>query len=260
MPIAPELPAAALLETWQHLIAGLPQGWARAEPGALAAVTGVAIPTLNGVWVESEDVDVEVVANLLDQVGDTGMPYCLQVRPGGADQVTDVAAKHGMTREEHAIPLMVLEDLGELGTNQATTNGLVIRELTPVEAHLHARLAAVGFEAPVQAFVQLMRPSMLAVPGVRCYLGEVDGEAVTTGLGVTLGSYVAIFNIATPPGHRRHGYGSEVTARAVADGMAAGATWAWLQSSDSGYRVYERLGFRTTENWSCWLSSTTPDS
>jgi len=213
------------------------------------------MPTLNGVWVESVDVDAEMVADLLDQVAATGLPHCLQVRPDCADQVSDLAAARGMTRDEQLIPLMVLEDSGQLGATQAT-DGLVIRELVPAEAHLHARVAAVSFEAPLEAFLQLMTPSLLALPGVRCYVGEVGGQAVTTGVGVTLGSYVGIFNIATPPAHRRRGYGAAVTARAVADGLAAGAKWAWLQSSEPGYPVYERLGFRTAEGWSCWLSAT----
>ena len=254
MPVDPKVPAAALLETWQHLVAGVPNGWTLAEPGALAAVSGVEMPTLNGVWVESVDVDAEIVADLLDQVAATGLPHCLQVRPDCADQVTDLAGARGMTRVEHVIPMMVLEDSDQIRATQ-TTVGLVIRELAPAEAHLHARVAAVGFEAPLEAFLQLMTPSLLALPGVHCYLGEVGDEAVTTGIGVTLGSYVGIFNIATPPAHRRRGYGAAVTARAVADGLAAGAKWAWLQSSEPGYRVYERLGFRTAEGWSCWLSA-----
>ena len=231
----------------------------RAEPGALAAVTGVAIPTLNGVWVESVDVDTEMVADLLDQIAATGLPHCLQVRPGGAEHVADLAAARGMTRDEHVIPLMVLEQSDGLGAASAT-DGLVVRELAPDEAHLHAELAAVGFGAPVEAFLQLMTPSVLAVPGVRCYVGAVGDQPVTTGLGVTLGSYVAIFNIATPPEHRRRGYGAAITARTVADGLDAGAKWAWLQSSESGYPIYKRLGFRTAEDWSCWLSATEPDS
>jgi predicted GNAT family acetyltransferase len=78
---------------------------------------------------------------------------------------------------------------------------------------------------------------------------------VTTGMGLTIGSYVGVFNIATPPARRRRGYGAAVTVRAVADGVAAGARWAWLQSSGAGYPVYDRLGFRTTEDWNCWLST-----
>jgi hypothetical protein len=45
-----------------------------------------------------------------------------------------------------------------------------------------------------------------------------------------------------------------VTARAVADGLAAGAQFAWLQSSAAGYGVYERLGFTTSETWRCWVA------
>jgi len=132
---------------------------------------------------------------------------------------------------------------------------MLIRELPPVEAPEHARLAAAGFEAPAEPFLQLMTPSVLAAPGVRCYLGEGHGEPVKTAVGLTLGSRVGIFNVATPPAYRRRGYGAAVTARAVADGVAAGANWAWLQSSGAGYHVYNRLGFRTTEDWRCWLST-----
>jgi len=256
VPIDPEVPAAAMLESMRHLVAGVADGWTRAEPGALAVVTGVALPTLNGVCVASLDADVEVVADLLDQVAATGLPHCLQVRPDAAKQVTDLAVARGMTREQ--LPMMVLEDSSQLDATRAT-GGLVIRELVPADAHLHARAAAAGFEAPVELFLQLMTPALLALPGVHCYLGEVDGQPVTTGFGVTFGSYVAIFNIATPLAQRRRGYGAAVTARAVADGLAAGAKWAWLQASELGYPVYERLGFRTAEVWSCWLSETATD-
>ena len=158
MPIDPEVPAAALLETWQHLLAGVPDGWTRAEPGALAVVTGVALPTLNGVCVASLDADAEVVADLLDQVAATGLPHNLLVRPDVAKRVTDLAVARGMTREQ--LPLMVLEDSSQLGAVQAT-DGLVIRELVPAEAHLHAQVAAAGFEAPVELFLQLMTPASL---------------------------------------------------------------------------------------------------
>ena len=168
-------------------------------------------------------------------------------------KLQDQATARGMKPEEH-IPLMVLEDPRDLATN-AATDALLIRELRPPEASVHARLAAAGFEAPAEPFLQLMTPSILAAPGVRCYLGEVDGEPVTTAVGLALGSFVGIFNVATPPAYRRRGYGAAVTARAVADGVAAGATWAWLQSSGAGYHVYNRLGFRTTEDWQCWLSA-----
>jgi hypothetical protein len=254
MRIGPDTVATALLECWEFLTTGNPSGWTnRSHPGVLAATTGVPVPSLNGVWVSAVPVDPGIVAELLDEVAATGLPHCLQVRPESAAHVTTLATDRQMTHEAHDIPLMVLDDSRALTTNLAQ-DGMQIRQLQPAEAELHATLAAAAFDVPVEPFLQLMTPTALSLPGVRCYLGEIDGEPVTTGLGVSIGPHVGIFNIATPAEHRRRGYGAAVTARAVADGLTAGATWAWLQSSEAGHHVYETLGFRTTEQWSCWVS------
>jgi GNAT superfamily N-acetyltransferase len=219
-------------------------------------VTGVLAPTLNGVWVGGVNFDTGDISELLDEVAAAGLPHCLQFRPGAIDRLTALAISRGMIKEGD-IPLMALTDPGRLKAAQAVS-GLRLRELSPDEAQLHARVAAAGFEAPVEMFLQLMTPALLALPGARCYLGEVGGQPATTGFGFTIGSYVAIFNIATPPTYRRHGYGSAVTARAVADGLAAGARWSWLQATPAGQPVYERLGFRTVETWSCWIAAGRP--
>ena len=250
MPIGAAVAAGALIDTWHYLASAVPGGWARRTGAGVAAVTGVALPTLNGVWVQNVDADADDVTDLLDQVAATGLPHCLQFRPGATDRLAKLAASRGMAHLED-IPLMVIEDRDHLKATQAVV-GLAIRQLLPDEAPLHANVAAAGFELPSEMFLQLMTPALLAAPGVHCYLGETDAQPVTTGLGVELGSYVAIFNIATPPEHRRHGYGAAVTAHAVVDGIAAGAQWSWLQSTADGYKVYERLGFRTIEAWPCW--------
>jgi N-acetylglutamate synthase len=120
------------------------------------------------------------------------------------------------------------------------------------------RYPATAFTPPTEAsvapyFRKLMTTAVLEAPGARCYVGEVDREPVTTGFAVTFADFVGIFNIATPPVHRRHGYGAAVTSRAVRDGLSNGASWAWLQSSPAGYPIYERLGFQTVESWRCWV-------
>jgi N-acetylglutamate synthase len=241
-----------LSAVFRKLAQAIPDGSYRAEPGAFALTTGVAIPTLNGVWVDSLDGGTGLVVELLDEVAATGLPHCLQARPAAANQVANLMRSRGMIPDDR-IPLMVLEGPADLARPQQANSELKVRQLDPAHARLHAEIAAEGFEAPIEPFVRLMTPATLAADGVRCYVGEVDGEAVSTGIGVTIGPAVFICNIATPPDHRRRGYGAALTARAVADGLAAGATWSVLQSSPAGYAVYERLGFRTVEDWSCWL-------
>lgn len=251
MAVSADAAASALVETWQHLFPAIPGGWVRRENRSLGAVSGVALPTLNGVWSEQADPDPRTVAALLDEVAATGLPHCLQVRADASPALAQLAERRGMERDED-VPLMVLEGPAALERAQEV-DALAIRQLAPAEARLHASAIADGFGAPEEPFVQLMTSAVLALPGVRCYLGEVDGQPVTTGLGVRLGDFVGIFNIATPPEHRGHGYGAAVTARAVADGLADRAAWSWLQSSPAGYPVYGRLGFRTVESWQCYL-------
>jgi len=161
-----------------------------------------------------------------------------------------LARRRGM-KEDAEIPLMVLEDSRALDHDQHAE--MTIRALLPEEAQVHAHVAALGFEAPEEYFRKLMTTAMLKAPGARCYVGEVERQPVTTGFAVTFADFVGIFNIATPPVHRRHGYAAAVTSRAVRDGLGNGASWAWLQSSPAGYPIYERLGFQTVESWRCWV-------
>lgn len=252
MDVSGDTAAKALGTTWVHLFGANPDGWLRRENGVVAAVSGIPLPTMNGVWSEQVDPDRRVVSELLDQIGSSGLPHCLQLRPGAPEDLTALAADRGMIND-HQIPMMIVENSNLDVVPKAAK--LVIRELTPDEAVLHAETAARGFEAPKEFFVRLMTPAALALPGVRTYIGEADGEPVTTGVGVTLGPFVGIFNIATLPERRGRGFGAAVTARAASDGFAAGAQWSYLQSSAAGYSVYSRLGYATIERWDCWITA-----
>jgi N-acetylglutamate synthase len=156
-------------------------------------------------------------------------------------------------RRDIDIPFMALG--GESRLPQLDQGRLAIEVLDPQEAAIHARVAAVAFEVPVDEFLRLMTPAVLGRSGIRTYVGKIDGEPVATGVGVCCENHVGIFNVATLPGHRRQGYGAAITGRAVRDGVATGAQWAWLQSSPAGYQIYGTLGFKTLESWECWIAA-----
>lgn len=214
-----------------------------------SVVTGMLVPTLNGVFVLGEQAEAETIEDALAALQATGLPFCLQTRPAWSAKAARVAAAHGLERFDD-VPLMVLASPVAADPPPA----LSIRRLAPDEALLHCQIAGEAFGASPELFAQLMTPTVMGLAGLRAYLGEVGGQPAVTALSITIGEAVGIFNVATPDKHRRRGYGAALTAHAVAEGLAAGASWAWLQSSPAGYGVYERLGFLTLERWPCWIS------
>lgn len=243
--------ASELARSWELLADALDRGWRERRTGAIGVVTGIDVAMLNPVLVLDPQAEAGAVSELIERVASRGVPYCLQCRPAIRALLSPVAAVHGMKAGED-LPLMVLENAG--ATPLASVAGLSLRQLAPEENGVHAYVAAAGFEGPEQLFEELVPPSVLAARGVRCYVGEAEGEAVTTALSVTLQRSVGIFNVATPRERRGRGYGGAVTAHAVLDAARAGASWAWLQSSPPAVSVYEGLGFRTVESWPSWVS------
>jgi GNAT superfamily N-acetyltransferase len=249
-PPAADVVASALASTWGLMATTLQNGWARNVGRAAALVTNVPLPTLNGVWVTDEKTPPEDIEAALEAVAASGVAHCVQLRPGCDPVAMSVAERRGLHRVP-AIPMMAAEG----PVDGPEPDALVIRRVAPTETSLHCAIAASAFELAPDALAGFITPAVLGLPEVRCYVGEVAGEPVVTALSITLADAVGIFNVATPPAHRRRGYGSAVTARAYNDGLQAGASWGWLQSSDVGYGVYEALGFTTLERWPCWVTT-----
>ena len=61
-------------------------------------MTGVAVPTLNGVLAYGEDAEREVVCGLLERVAAAGVPHCLQLAPGCSGALRELGEGRGMRR------------------------------------------------------------------------------------------------------------------------------------------------------------------
>jgi N-acetylglutamate synthase len=254
MPLA-DAATDALLEDWARICDALGQSAFRRESEKAAAmVTGVPIPTLNNVFTARPTATRFEVEALIRLVADNGLPHCLQLRPGSDADIRALPLDRGMTAQD-PIPLMAIQAAAAREILEAPPSPLRIRQVSPEGVAFHTSLLAAGFAVPQQLFDRLITPAVLALPGVRCYVGSIESEPVTTALGFSGGDHVGIYNVATRPEHRGRGYGAAITARAVFDGFAAGASYAYLQSSTDGYRVYERLGFRELESWAVWIAA-----
>ena len=58
---------------------------------------------------------------------------------------------------------------------------VVVRELMPDEAGAHASVVASGFGLPAEPFRQFTTPAVLALPGVRCYMGFSQSSTGASG-------------------------------------------------------------------------------
>ena len=241
--------AAVMTCLRRHLNACIPGSRVLRKDGAAASITGLPYAPFNSVWLERPNPPVPAVAALLDEVAGAG-PFSLSLRPGSDAALADLAVERGMTSDGE-LPLMVLDATAGVGAIRRA-RGLAIRRLEPHQGAVHAKVAAAAFGCPEEMFLPV--PGLLWLEGLRCYAGQADGRTVATALSVTAGEFTGIFNVATEPAYRGRGFGTAVTARAVADGVLAGAAWCWLQSTPEGYPVYRDLGFRTIETWTHWVS------
>ncbi len=87
---------------------------------------------------------------------------------------------------------------------------------------------------------------------LRLWLGYLDGRPVTTARSLADQAVNGIFAVSTLPTERGHGYGTAITARAIA---ASPLLPAVLEASDLGYPVYQRLGFRDIARSTRWVKA-----
>jgi ribosomal protein S18 acetylase RimI-like enzyme len=242
-PLRPVVSAYAAV--FEQLAAALTGRTRRAPEGTVLVISGVPIASLNAIISPSLEPNVDEIAALAQAGSPWELPWSIHVRGVPGARVAEVAAGYGLTGFTQE-PLMIRPP--ELGLPAESGVGeLRVRAVRGDEYEVYARTLADGFEAPYELFRVLADPALGTVPGITCYLAEVDGVPVGTGMAAVAGDLTGIFNISTLPKYRRRGYGLAVTSELVRAGFAARATTAYLYSTKLGQAVYESLGFRTEE-------------
>ncbi len=106
-------------------------------------------------------------------------------------------------------------------------------------------IGALCFNVPVTWFGEVF-DSASVWENFAGYVAYVNQEPVSTAAIVLGGSAMGVYNVATVPGHRRRGYGEAVMRYALEDTASRhGIARSVLQSTPAGYKLYQRMGYRT---------------
>jgi N-acetylglutamate synthase len=236
----------SLVATFDEILPLLPDGACRVGRGyRLHFCPAVPFDLFCGVWLTDPGLDgslAEALPGLIAEVEAQGLPSSVFLASESYPQTRRVARSIGLA-EQGRQEAMVLTD-GASGDAQPAIPGLSITEAAdPDSLRVALGAAAAGFEAPEGVFAPLYEPSLVSHPGVAVYTASVAVSPVSTGVGYLVGSAVGVYNVATPPQHRRRGYAGEIVRRIVTDGFRNGATTAYLLASPDGVGVYRRIGF-----------------
>jgi hypothetical protein len=230
----------AALSAWHaRLHSAIPGATFERRTGhALMLLPSVPRALFNGLVVEAEP--CSGIAESIAEVEACGLPCGVQFRAGWHPDVEAEVARLGLTAWTELPGMAVAPE----GLADATVDGLEIVRVDADEGLAEAaRVTAAGFGVAIEMMRGLFGPE-LARSGTSYYLGRLDGEAVTSAVGFRAGDDLGIFGVATPPEHRRCGYGAAITAHAVRSGFETGADMAWLQTSPMAESIYRTLGFR----------------
>lgn len=209
------------------------------------------VPTLNGVWSgDDDDAAAAALERELERVRATGISPGVTVLGDKSPRLFAEARRMGLT-ETLRMPGMIA---ARRGFRPAGPVGVEIEVADTDEMLAEAgEVMASGFDLPPEWFRGMYQRGALG--GGVVYVLRHAGRAVSTAVGYLGPRGIGIFNVATPEANRGHGYGAAVTSRAIGDGFAAGAEFAYLQSSAVGESVYRRLGFEQVSTYTLAFAS-----
>jgi ribosomal protein S18 acetylase RimI-like enzyme len=148
-------------------------------------------------------------------------------------------------------PGMLAEDL------RAPVYGLPRLEIRAVKDQptrdAFSEITGLCFDIPYSVCQNVYAPERAWNGAYQGYVGYWEGKAVTIAALCASEGALGIYSVGTLPEYRRRGY-SEAMLRQVIGSVRRGREPIVLQSSEAGYRLYRRLGFRDVTKYLVFLT------
>jgi ribosomal protein S18 acetylase RimI-like enzyme len=116
-------------------------------------------------------------------------------------------------------------------------------------------LTAVSFDIPMGIAKAVYEPERAWFGDYRGFVGFAGGRPVAIAAIVATPDALGVYSLSTMPECRRMGYGEALLRAAVAsERQRTGISRVVLQSTDAGYSLYRRLGFKEVAKFSVYLT------
>jgi len=215
--------------------------------------TGIPNPMTNGVYAlrfDEQDLEKRVLENL-EFFRSRKVPHMWWIGPNSSPkEIEDSLVGHGLMKIEWENPAMAV-DLRQLDDSKIREleerSGAEIRRVMreeDMDRWTGVVGAAFGFdELTYKAFQGIFR-TFVDRKGSPFILAEVDGEPVGASCSALRAGVVGLYNVGTLEEHRGKGIGQLVSLAALFEGRNQGYDIGILSSSESGFNVYQKLGFK----------------
>lgn len=243
-----------LRESFRVLAGGRETGEIRELKGVSIASAGVTFQMFNAAFVSApvaSDAELEqriLLASLHFQARNLEWAYWLcedWLEERTRSRSRRILAKHGL-RHSVDLPGMVAE---RLRPPVRPLPRIEVRRVCDSKSQeAFCEVGSICFNVPLSWFREVFENDRVW-DQFAGYVGYVRGEAVSTTAIVIEGSNAGVYNVATVPGFQRHGYGEAVMRHALdVARQEYGIEQTVLQSTQAGYALYERMGYRTVTN------------
>jgi ribosomal protein S18 acetylase RimI-like enzyme len=234
-----------LHDVWSRLARSVPGGWVEQASGLTCIATGSTSPSFNLALSGEGSRDPRgALEAASDRFREAGLRWLLKLQPELDHELVVHARRRGFDLDEGAVYAMPIR-AAAVTTALASASPLSISVAGRDTIDDAVRCFADAFDADPATVSRELGPNLLTIPTFTVLIGYLSEEPVATAmLATTRGVGLAgIYSVATRRAHRRRGFGTGLTAAALAAAAAQGYDTAVLEPSPAGSPMYRRMGF-----------------